>query len=237
MFVTKDFVFLHLPKTGGIFFETICLDVLGMDYFLRKRHTKYSDLPIEFKDKPTIGIWRDPWSWYASLYYFAKLDRNKATGDLIAIASEDFNLDFKKTLPRLLNPDDDFIKKYEEYFFANNGKIKDFDCMDIDSLSRAKSNNLSLLSFLVKEIFPEKLNIEWQVDTLRKDIFSFLGPKCEDRAKFREAMILPSLNVSNKPGLELIYNKEMIASVSEVEKDIIDRFSYKKPNIGIGQDE
>ena len=231
MFVTDSFVFLHLPKTAGVYFESVCLENLRFDIKLSRRHAKYSELPSEYSNLPTIGVWRDPWSWYASLYYFAKLDRNRATGDLIGLASDNFNLSFAQTLPRLLSPDDDFIKSYEIYMCASNGKVKDFECMDKSSLYRAKKGGLGLQSFLASEIFPKNLDIEWQMDTLKKEMFLYLGEICSNREKFREAMVSPPRNVSNKPGLELIYTKELIEMVAAAEKDLISRFHYAPPKL------
>jgi hypothetical protein len=236
VFVTDRFVFLHLPKTAGVYVESVCQENLHMPILHTRRHAKASELPVEHKELPTIGIVRDPWDWYASLYFFAKAERNSATSDLVAIASEGFTLDFEKTLPRLLEPDMAFIDAYESRMSFLGGHVKDFECLDVGSLRRARAANMGLLSFLASEVFPQHLDHVWKYESLRQQMFAFLSPLCVDRVRFRSAMVSPARNASGKPSLNLIYTPAAAKWVEQRESDWIARHGYRTPNLGSTSD-
>jgi hypothetical protein len=68
MIVTEDFVFVHVPKTGGQFLraaiEKTCYVVpTDLPY-----HAAYSLLPAEYRDRPAIAFVRNPWDWYVSIF-------------------------------------------------------------------------------------------------------------------------------------------------------------------------
>jgi hypothetical protein len=63
MFVTDKFVFLHMVKTGGhSIISTLEGQMIGYHKPRREIPEKYSNLPI-------VGIVRNPFDWYVSLYY------------------------------------------------------------------------------------------------------------------------------------------------------------------------
>lgn len=236
MFVTKDFVFLHLPKTAGVYFESVCEADLRMPILHSRRHAKFSSLPEEHRAKPTIGIWRDPWDWYASLYFFAKRERNAASSEMVALASDGYRLGFDETVARLLRPDEDFILAYERRMEELGGWVADFECLDPTSLRRAKGSGLGLMSFLASEIFPARLDHEWRFERLFKQMFGYLGSSHPDRQSLRRAMLSPPRNASGKPGLGLAYSQRSIQLVAQAEAPLIARFGYRPPVLfGEGQ--
>lgn len=208
MFVTDHFVFLHLPKTGGVYVESVCQENLRMPIRHSRRHAKIGELPAEFEGLPTIGVCRDPWDWYASLFHFAKVARNGATSDLVSLASDGFEL---------------------------GGRVADFECLDPSSLARAKESGMGLMGFLAQEIFPARLDEQWRFETLRKQMLARLSPLCPDRVKFRAAAVSPARNASNKPGLELTYSARGVAMVAAKEAGAIARFGYSPPRVGMGR--
>lgn len=237
MFVTEHFVFLHLPKTAGVYVESVCQENLRMKIRHTRRHAKSSELPEEHKGLPTIGIVRDPWDWYASMYYFAKAERNSATSDLIALASDHFERDFEQTLPRLLEPDLALVKAYEGRMAALGGVVKDFECMDGSSLRRARDKGLGLLGFLAAEIFPARVDHMWRYESLRREMFAFLSPLCPDRQRFRAAMVSPARNASGKPSLDKIYTPASAQWVEQREAAWIKAYGYTVPSLSVRQRE
>lgn len=229
MFITEHFVFLHLPKTAGVYVESVCQENLRMPILHSRRHAKASERPEEHKALPTIGIARDPWDWYASMYYFAKAERNSATSDLIALASDGFERDFESTLPRLLEPDRALVLAYEARMRALGGSVKDFECLDTSSLRRARDRGLGLLGFLAAEIFPARVDHMWRYESLRREMFSFLSPLCPDRGRFRAAMLSPARNASGKPPLDRIYTAASARWVEEREAPWIKEHGYAGP--------
>jgi hypothetical protein len=70
MLVTEQFVFVHVPKTGGSFVRTLIhthMQVVA-EY---PGHASYDRLPPEFANLPALRIVRNPWDWYVSHYHYA----------------------------------------------------------------------------------------------------------------------------------------------------------------------
>lgn len=229
MFATSRFVFLHLPKTAGIYIESVCKEELGMDILYSKRHPTFDRLPHEYKELPLIGVKRNPWDWYASLYYFAKVERNHSTSLFMGAISDGFNLTFSETLAELLSPSEKTIKSYENVLKACGGSIADFECMDKGSFREMKERGVGLLTYLVGQVFPKDLNQLtelWAVETLRKDFFAYVSDFISDREAFRRAMVSPPKNVSNKPNLGLIFNQQDLEAIAVADADLISRWGY-----------
>jgi hypothetical protein len=73
MLITKHFVLLHFPRTGGIFFRRMCQEHLPADWELHElpaTHAYHSAIPEESVGLPAICFIRNPWDWYVSWYEF-----------------------------------------------------------------------------------------------------------------------------------------------------------------------
>lgn len=64
MIICKQFVFVHVPKTGGTWMRN---ELRKLPSFLEERthHVAFKEEPSE---KHTFALVRNPWDWYASLY-------------------------------------------------------------------------------------------------------------------------------------------------------------------------
>ena len=67
MIVTDKFVFIHFFRTGGTFINELLLEHVGGKMLCY--HGPSSIIPNEYKHLPIIGIVRNPWDWYVSVYY------------------------------------------------------------------------------------------------------------------------------------------------------------------------
>lgn len=67
MILHKDFVYLHMPKTGGTWMRHICRQMPG---YIRetRQHLGLSDIPPDHAHKPVYTHVRNPWDWYVSMY-------------------------------------------------------------------------------------------------------------------------------------------------------------------------
>jgi hypothetical protein len=85
LFITADFVYVHVPKTGGTFVSTALqrwCDSTGRDYIdtaaptgratmgARDQHGAVCDLPRRHRNKPVLFCVRNPFEYYVSLYDF-----------------------------------------------------------------------------------------------------------------------------------------------------------------------
>ncbi len=69
MIATGDFLFLHLPKTGGSFVTHHLLGVFpDAEYF--DRHGFRRQIPPAYRHLPLVGCLRCPYDWYVSGYEF-----------------------------------------------------------------------------------------------------------------------------------------------------------------------
>lgn len=71
MLITPDFVFVHMPKTGGSFVARMLRMAYG------DRATEYGDkhatceqIPASECDKPILSVVRSPWDRYVSQYHY-----------------------------------------------------------------------------------------------------------------------------------------------------------------------
>jgi hypothetical protein len=72
MLITKYFVFVHVPRTGGNFIRDACFEQLPSEWLIRNAlplHTPYDELAHDFFDLPMICFVRNPWDWYVSWYH------------------------------------------------------------------------------------------------------------------------------------------------------------------------
>ena len=72
MLITSDFLFLHVPRTGGRFLRTLCYEHLPPERMIRNAlnpHTEYEVVAHDFADLPMIAFVRNPWDWYVSWYH------------------------------------------------------------------------------------------------------------------------------------------------------------------------
>ena len=92
MIVTPQFVFVHVPKTGGEFVREIIerhFDVswrsfeAGLSY-----HAPYSELPVEYRALPAFSFVRNPWDCYVSIWAF--LGRREGPSPMRRAAREGF---------------------------------------------------------------------------------------------------------------------------------------------------
>ncbi|NOU51950.1 sulfotransferase family 2 domain-containing protein [Pseudoalteromonas sp. JBTF-M23] len=69
MLITNDFVFVHMPKTGGTFVQNMLKRVYPEATEL-ETHLTCSDIPEQAKGMPILSIMRHPMDRYVSQYHF-----------------------------------------------------------------------------------------------------------------------------------------------------------------------
>jgi hypothetical protein len=73
MLITSDFLFIHVPRTGGRFLRRLCEEYLPPERMIRNAlspHTEYHVVADDFADLPMIAFVRNPWDWYVSWYHY-----------------------------------------------------------------------------------------------------------------------------------------------------------------------
>jgi hypothetical protein len=71
MFATREFVLVHVPKSGGEFIK-FCMGQTGESFDLGS-HTPFRDMPPEFRGLPAVTFKRNPWDWYVSAWHHRQI--------------------------------------------------------------------------------------------------------------------------------------------------------------------
>lgn len=207
-------VFVHMPKTGGMAFNNA----------IRKKHPKLryhcyhqniETVPEKYKDYPRVGLIRNPINWYISFYNHDLRMKRKGTvnfSPIIKILSNNFNLNFRDTLPRMLNLGEFFNKK-ENYELLRQ---------ELQDIVTVKNYDIVTMSY------PDLSNIGQVGDTLYDHWYKFVGLekattyRLEDKTMpFAENMQV--VNEGYKVDLSKIYTKEMIKQIKEKDEKYIYR--------------
>src|ERR687891_179097 len=100
MIVTDEFVFVHLPRSGGTFVSEIIKKFFPSAYEIG-HHLSRELLPKEYSHLPVLGTVRNPWDFYVSLYHYVW--PKDAAKDLVSWMTENGKLDVFGSIQNLLN--------------------------------------------------------------------------------------------------------------------------------------
>lgn len=107
MILSKHFVFIHFPKTGGSFVRELCRQYAPSDWQVQiiDDHPTIQDTPKAYQSLPKFGFIRNPWDWYVSWYLYLK---NDGQNEFFNKVSNNGTKNFKDTLMTIFELD--FIK-------------------------------------------------------------------------------------------------------------------------------
>jgi hypothetical protein len=75
MLITRYFLFIHLPKTGGQFVREVCDRYLPAEWRVPNDippHAPYREVKDRFPDLPILCFVRNPWDWYVSWFHYIR---------------------------------------------------------------------------------------------------------------------------------------------------------------------
>lgn len=71
MLITPDFVFIHMPKTGGTFITEMLRLVYGAHAVeTGRKHATCDEIPAADREKPILSVIRSPFDRYVSQYHY-----------------------------------------------------------------------------------------------------------------------------------------------------------------------
>ena len=196
MYVTKDFVFIHMNKCAGVFVKDFMKRYLGATTN-RYKHAPIRMMENKHRHKTTIGCTRHPYGWYVSFYTYLENNIGFKMGfdefiktytehsrALLSLGGKGIRRKFENLYPPRTNLP---IGAYTYFFinyFSNHARAI-FTQWDIKALKRNK------------EYFLKDIDHLMRVETLREDMIKVFGEK------YREAIEnFPRKNASvNKPTL------------------------------------
>jgi hypothetical protein len=109
MFLTRHFVFVHVPKTGGNFVREILENHAPEEWELQglEAHATYHEIPASHRDLPRLAFARNPFAWHVSWFHFQKGVRDK----FFLHISEGGELDFADSMHRAYTGDGPLAKQ------------------------------------------------------------------------------------------------------------------------------
>lgn len=99
MIATRDFIFLHVHKTGGQFVNRLLLQYLPGACRIGY-HLPRSEAPPELRGLPALAFVRNPWDWYVSWYAFNAMVPLR--NPIFRAVSDSGQLDFRQAIENLL---------------------------------------------------------------------------------------------------------------------------------------
>lgn len=209
MILSKHFVFLHFPKTGGSFVRKIFKYSAPRSWELISpgKHLDYVHCPDSHRSLPVFGFVRNPFDWYVSWYIFSK---NVYPSDFYKNISDGGKLNFKDTILRALEID------YGKYF-------------DLD-FQKIYGRPVGGYTAYIHSMFGEDLDkVRFgKFENLREDFITILSDFVEPPF-FMKLLTkhYPRVNTGERTHYSDYYDPELIEIVAEKEDEALKRFGYK----------
>ena len=221
--LTDDFVFIHVPKTGGSFVSKLFIGTGPSAAASRHRtpaylperwqatcpgeHKRCAEIPATHLHLPHIAVRRNPWAWYVSWHQFhlkhlsmAPSQRQLVENGPWGIASEVGRLSFNETVRNVQRGDEGIYSRTHRRLLALNEKWESILDTDITYL---------------RQLY------------LREDLCAFLRRFDEIPTAMEKAIMKgPRVNVSTKKDYRTYYDDETAQLVENAEKTFIEKFGY-----------
>lgn len=206
MILTLDFVFVHMPKTGGSFVRKLFRDHAPKSWEMREieDHITAENTPASHAHLPKFGFVRNPYPWYVSWHNY-HLDRLRS-GELslehfFSRHSHLGELSFKATMLNIRSADEvvksgtGFYTMYLQRHFGPNGSLVEVH----------------------------------KTETLRPDLLGFLQGHARELPQAMATAIAedPRVNVSSKGHYSDNYDDELRQLVAEGDQEVLRRFGYQ----------
>ncbi len=229
MLLSRHFVFVHIPKTGGTFIRERLREHAPPDWqvVVRPGHWESVDIPQEYKGLPIVAFVRNPWDFYVAWYQFIKISYEKIIASIPSMQDE-------ATRERAL------ADASPVFYAVSAGGRNDFGTTlrNIMNLDYCRAHDVGGLSgFLAQatgaglrgiELGAENIKIG-RMENLRGDLLAILDSlHVPMTSKLRAAIMQdPPLNVRPRSGrYQDWYNQELQDLVAHKDRALIRRFNY-----------
>ena len=227
MIVTENFVFVHLPRSGGTFISEVIKKffpaVCEIGY-----HLPRALLPKEFSHLPVLGTVRNPWDYYVSWYQHQQ--SSKKHGPLFSFLTENQKLDFVETTRKELNlcvndKLDVLLQALPEEF---NYKEKHIPNLTRDVMRKIRGSGIGLYTFRFNQLFGQADDLYFcRVESLRTDLMKFfetVGVASDSLRK--HVFATDKKNISEHLHYSTYYTPDLAELVSIRDRPLIERFGY-----------
>ena len=213
MIISKHFVFIHFPRTGGRFIRKMfnLFAPRRWEAELLGEHMHVSDIPPTHQQLPRFGFVRNPYDWYVSWYFFhMNVWRNELFNEISDNGKKDFKstlitgceMDYRKLFKDDYDPDKyGSIGGYTAYLLAMFGG--DLDNVRLGRFENLRNDFLSIISDIIELPTLLKYGVNWY----------------------------PKVNKSPHSHYSEYYDDELREIIAEKDKMMLDRFGYVFENM------
>ena len=237
MLVTDYFVYIHTSRTAGTFLNNLMLrHVPGARMIQYHGHLR--DLPPQHAHLPVVGLVRNPWDWYVSMFS----DYRRKQQYVWQVLSDDGLLGFARTVSRFLclGDDSELSRKLRQRLIEAAPEV-------IDASTPKRRANPGLLARHFREFPADQGYYSWlfrlmyetdtkhdvhigrfenvREETLR--LFELTNTPITNEIR-RYLQDAPRANASQRPAYFVGgYNPELEKLVEEKDRAILDTYGYE----------
>jgi hypothetical protein len=203
--LSKHFVFLHLPKTGGSFVRELCTHYAppAWQVSLLDNHPTVRDIPPEYTHLPIFGFVRNPFDWYVSWYAYLKKRLNDPFFNQV---SEGGTKSFRDTMLTVFDTDISGVLGRNCLFTESP-----FGCY----LNYVFGNNLRKIQL-------------GKFEFLREDLLRIWSSMVQLPERLEEQIrLFPEVNKSERGDYRVYYDQQLRRLVERRDRLVLDRFDYR----------
>lgn len=233
MYITKNAVYLHVPKTAGTWMEQIILPAI-----LEQHDTNLDCLPKNFNY--CFAVVRNPWSWYVSLYKFCTVGSEIEmplwpTSIMQTIGRP---VDFEEFVKIMMSPSNEFkvnlirnnrVVFLQDYFRKDDDWVLKWRLKNtFRPIAREwVKNNFNFYKHIFN-LYTKHATDIGNYENLKEDLRSFIikvGDMTPDIEKNLQEV--SPINYTPYSNYRDYYTSELRQLVYDHNKDIIKRFNFK----------
>lgn len=220
MIETKNAIYMHIPRTGGIWVQNVLSPIALKDID--------HGLINESVNKPVIAFVRNPWNWHISVYEFLKngsVEMNfskQIMQSLWTALGPDPSFEF--FLENVNNPSLQFRNKILRISKILNSSTIQEQQLELQLFNAWILNDISLYQLMVNE-FTKYCTYTFRAENIRNDLIHAMDLVGDlNETMYLRALEIPNTNVSIKSGVT--YDDKTYAMVQESCKSVIEKYGY-----------
>jgi hypothetical protein len=226
MIITDKSVFLHIPKTGGMWLRNV-LEPIAVQPFNPKDTVHLIDVPKKDEHKYRFVFVRNPWAWYVSWFNYHKHGSSEEwLTNSDSLLFNQFNGEsFEFFLKNSIDRNSVFRKKMNAIFKLQEMKTK---TNNTDHTAIIYNNCQSSMYNCAIEKFSVGATKIGKMETLRIDLINMLEVSGEINKEMEHRVkTIECINRSVPVDYRNYYTTELRDLVAKDSAEYIDKFSYK----------
>ena len=233
--INNDFIFVHIPKTGGQFIRSICFqNKRKWSFLIEDTHISLKESKSLLQNKlncnnddirlqiPSFAFVRNPWDYYVSRYFFRqRMLKNNEEDQHIVLErfTNDKNgfMDHMYVLAELSEKMEEYTDSLHDLVFTKEGKI-----------ASGRTYNFLGIGGWYNNLVNDKISYIGKFENFSQDLIDILlkiCPRCFTKEQLQRKLKKP-INNSKHDFYKDYYNQELIDMVAKWDEPFIKKFNY-----------